>query len=99
MDPTPVGGCRELDFESFDALAKAVDDAAVALDASDDSLSDDLVPYRRHRVISYAGSPGATVCCPACGIGGKRVDEWGAYFCEACGFTNTEERSTSDVDE
>lgn len=92
MNAISLGDYRELDFEDFDSLAEALDDAAVDLDAFEHPLSDDLVPYRPRRVISYAGSPGASVSCPRCGLGGKRVDGWGAYFCEACGYTNTEER-------
>lgn len=96
MDAISMGGCRELDFDDFDSLAESLDNAALELDAFEHALSDDLGPYRRQRVISYAGSPGAFVSCPHCGIGGKRVDGTGAYFCESCGFTNTEDRPPPD---
>ena len=92
MNAISLRGCDALDFQDFDSLADALDDAEVELDAFEHALSDDLVPYRRQRVTSYAGSPGAFVSCPHCGIGGRRVDRWGGYFCESCGFTNTEER-------
>lgn len=98
MNAISRGGSRGLDFEDFDSLAEALDDATLELDALDHALSDDLGPFRRHRVTSYVGSPGAFVSCPACGIGGKRVDASGAYFCESCGFSNTEERPAPDQD-
>lgn len=95
MNALSRGGCRELDFENFDSLAKALDDAEVELDAITHSSSDDLGPFRSDRVVAYAGSPGNYVSCPACGIGGKRVDGWGAYACENCGYRNTEPRQSS----
>ena len=92
MDALVLRETDELDFYSFDELADFLDEESQERDALTHPLADDLVPYRGERVVAYAGTPGAYVSCPGCGIGGKRVGEWGGYFCEACGYANTEER-------
>jgi hypothetical protein len=86
---------HELDFHNFDELADFLAYDGEAHDPLAHSVANDLVPLRAERVTSYAGAPGALVQCPVCGIGGKRVFCWVEYFCEACGYANTEPRSAT----
>jgi hypothetical protein len=84
----------ELNVDEMDAILAAIENAEVDVDAFQHPLADALTPYRSERVVDYAGSPGAWVSCPNCGIDGKSVDSWGAYWCENCGYTNTEPHPT-----
>lgn len=81
---------------TFSALDSALEEMheEVRLDelASDLPLHDERTPYRRERVVAYAGAPGSNGFCPQCGMYGVRVDGWGKITCDNCGYINTEER-------
>lgn len=90
------GHVAATDVSNFDELCAAIEDDEADADRAFHPLSDDLVPYHRDRVVSYVGGAGNWVNCPHCGIGGQRVDHRGGYACQNCGFSNLQERPTSD---
>ena len=87
----------------MDLVPSEVESAETALEAlheedevedlvADLPLHDELTPYKGERVVSYAGAPGTYGSCPRCGVYGNRVDGWGKFTCDNCGYVNAEER-------
>jgi hypothetical protein len=82
---------RDFDFYDFETLGEALEDDAADTDGFNLPLWSDDTPFRSARVIAYAGSPGAIVACPCCNLPGRRVDAWGGYACERCGYSNLQD--------
>jgi len=101
----PVSPNKALLFEDpftrFDLIGERVDDERESEEIeraiAEQSLAHRDGPYRSERVTVYLARAGVRTRCPECEDGEGRVDGWGAFHCENCGYSNTTERPRRSV--
>ncbi len=106
----PVSPNQALLFEdpitSIDLVGEVVDDQRESQELerliADQVLDDRGGYYRRQRATAYVARAGVRTRCPECEDGEGRVDRWGVFECENCGYSNAAElprQSDRDGDE